>query len=663
VSAVERPLLIYDAECRFCRRWIARWRARTGGRITYLPLQQPGLLRRLGVPLSDALRSIQLVTPDGKRYEGADAVFRALGHTPGLWLLTRLARLPLARWIAEWLYRRIARHRGLAARVDTVLFGRSTSPPGTALVRSLFMRALGGVYLIAFTSLRRQVLGLYGEHGIEPIRDYLDAVRAVTSPRAHIWRARAASPPPRGLPKSPRLERARRVPTLFWLDASDATLVRACVAGQVCSGLLMAGIAPRLTSAALWTLYLSFVSAGRDFLGFQWDALLLETGLAAVIVAPPGRRDRALARRRTSAGTHASAHAMAPVESPPWTAVALMRWLVFRLYFESGLAKLASGDPTWRDLSACCYHYTTQPLPTRLGWHAHQLPRRFQRLSTFVVLALELGAPFFVFAPRRIRRAALAALAGLQALIAATGNYGFFNLLTVVNSLWMLDDEPVARTLGLRTPPAQRTPWWRRVAVAIMVLPLMALSVSELLGRLRRGAPGPRDARGWGATMRRALARLHGVVAPFHAVNPYGLFAAMTTERPEIVIEGSMDGIEWREYHFRYKPGDVRRPPRRVAPHQPRLDWQMWFAALQPPPVWFGNFLVRLLEGAPDVVGLLDGNPFPDAPPTYVRALLYDYRMTDRQTRRRTGAWWHRELRGLYVPPVRLADPAIRIRS
>jgi predicted DCC family thiol-disulfide oxidoreductase YuxK/uncharacterized membrane protein YphA (DoxX/SURF4 family) len=602
VSHGEKPLLIFDANCKFCRRWVARWHARTGDRIEYVPLQRPGLLRRLGVLLSEASTAIQLVTPDGKRYQGADAAFRALGRAPGLRLVTALARLPLLRWVADRVYRRIARDRGLAARIDDVLFGRSTSPPDTALVRSLFMRALGGVYLVAFTSLRRQVLGLYGEHGIQPIHEYLDAVRAV----------------------APSRERVRAVPTLFWLDASDTTLVRSCVAGQVCAGLLLLGIAPRLTSTALWTLYLSFVSAGREFLSFQWDALLLETGLAAAIVAPPSNMQRS--------------------ESPPWTAVALMRWLVFRLYFESGVAKLASRDPTWRNGTACCYHYTTQPLPTRLGWYAHQLPRPVQRLSTFVALALELGAPFLTVAPRRLRRAAFVALAGLQTLIAATGSYGFFNLLTIVDSLWLLDDEPLARALRLRRPPRQRAPWWRRLAVAVAALPLVALSVSELVTRLRRRTKLPP-----------ALVRLHEAAAPFRAVNRYGLFAVMTRQRPEIVIEGSRDGVEWREYRFRYKPGDVRTPPRLAAPHQPRLDWQMWFAALQPPPVWFGKLLGRLLEGAGDVVALFDGDPFPEGPPTYVRALLYEYRMTDRETRRRTGAWWERTFLGLYVPPVRLA--------
>jgi lipase maturation factor 1 len=213
-------------------------------------------------------------------------------------------------------------------------------------------------------------------------------------------------------------------------------------------------------------------------------------------------------------------------------------------------------------------------------------------------------------------------LAGLQILIAATGNYGFFNLLAVVDSLWLLDDQPIARALRLRTPPAERAPWWRRLAVGIAALPLFLLTGAELVTRLWRRAKVPRS-----------LTRLHRAFAPFHAVSSYGLFAVMTTERPEIVIEGSMDGISWREYRFRYKPDDVRKPPRIAAPHQPRLDWQMWFAALGPPPVWFGNLMGRLLEGSPDVLRLFEHDPFPEHPPTYVR-----------------------EVRGLYFPPVMLGS-------
>ena len=598
-----RPVLVYDGACAFCRRWVARWQARTGDRVDYLPLQRGRELRRLGVSPSAARRRVQLVTPAGARYEGAEAVVRALEHAPELRIAARLGRLPVIRWIAARVYQSIAAHRRLTDVVDRALFGTSTLPPDQRRVSAWFLRGLGLTYFTAFASLGSQLKGLYGERGISPIRTYLDAVRAALPPRTRL----------------------HQVPTLFWLDASDAALVRACRAGLLCSLLLAMGVAPRWTAAATWALYLSFVSTGRDFLSFQWDALLLESGLHAIVVAPPGRRSRRAAER------------------VPLPATLLMRWLAFRLQFESGHRKLASGDPTWRSCTACCYHYETQPLPTPLGWYTHQLPRWFQRASTFVALALELVAPFLAWAPRRPRRAGFWLIAALQAAIAATGNYGFFNLLTVVDTLWLLDDEALPRARG-RRPPPRRAPGWRRIAVALAAAPIVALSGSSLLDRAWRRFRVPRP-----------IERLRKAMAPLGSVNPYGLFSVMTTTRPEIVIEGSDDAQVWREYSFRYKPGDLRRRPGQVAPHQPRLDWQMWFAALEPPPPWFVRLLVRLLEGSPDVLALLGDNPFPQRPPTFVRALLYDYRMTDRQARHRDGTYWRRELLGVYVPPCTLA--------
>jgi hypothetical protein len=403
--------------------------------------------------------------------------------------------------------------------------------------------------------------------------------------------------------------------------------VRSCQAGQICSIGLLLGVAPGLMSVATWSLYLSFVSVGRDFLSFQWDALLLETGLHALPVT-------------TRSGRGARAR------QPSWVGSLLLRWLAFRLQFQSGLVKLQSGDETWRRLTACTHHYETQPLPTRLGWYAHHLPRPVQKVSTAAVLAIELGAPPLLFGPRRARKLGFSALSGLQVLIAATGNYAFFNVLTVALASWALDDDSVhflrrlARRLG--RPRTQPRPVFVRACGAIAGGALSALlaaaSTVTFIDSLRRRPLGPR------------LASLIRLLDPFRSVCSYGLFAVMTTERPEIVIEGSNDRVEWREYRFRYKTSRPQDPPRLVAPHQPRLDWQMWFAALGSPPAWFVAFLARLLEGSPDVLQLLGPNPFPDGPPRYIRALLYDYRMTDLETRRRTGAWWRRTLIGPYFP-------------
>jgi hypothetical protein len=392
----------------------------------------------------------------------------------------------------------------------------------------------------------------------------------------------------------------RAVPSLLWLDDSDRGLVRLCRVGQIAGAALALGLAPRLAAATAWCAYLSLVSASPHFLGFQWDILLLEAGVQALL----GQRGRLLTRT-----------------------------LAFRLQLESGLAKLASHDRTWRDLSACCYHQETQPLPTPIGWYAHHLPRRAQRLGSALTLFIECVVPFLGLAPRRLRRVGFTLLTGFQGLIALTGNYGFFNWLTCVLNLTLLEQPPRGRVSVDRRPAVRALAALENVAAGT----LLVLGIADLARRLRPRLQGPA-----------ALDRLESAVAPFRIVGSYGLFSVMTTTRPEIVIEGSDDGRTWREYEFRYKPGDVRRAPRWVAPHQPRLDWQMWFAALGDPPGWFVRFLERLLEGSPDVLGLLATNPFPAHPPAYVRALLYDYKMADLATHRRTGAWWVRTRVGTY---------------
>lgn len=488
---------------------------------------------------------------------------------------------------------------------------RSVAPPHHRRVRRAFVVAMGGLYFIAFTSLGRQVLGLFGSRGILPVREVLGSRRLAAMPEG---------------------ERFRLVPTVFWKGASDEALVRGTRAGQALALAVMLGIAPQPALAGLWALYLSYVSVGREFLSFQWDALLLEMGLLAFLTAPAGLRPGAGQREPSS------------VE------VLLWRALVFRLYLGSGLAKLQSGDRTWRELTACDVYYETAPLPTRGGWAAHQLPRPVQRFSTLAVLVLETGLPFLVFAPRPLRLLAFWLFSGLQGIFLATGNYGFFNVQSLALGLWLLDDAALRGVLPALPRPQPRAAW-RTAVAALPAVPLLALGAMEQWGRFERPRRVPR----W-------LEVLEGRARPLRAVNGYGLFAVMTVQRPEISLEGSEDGRTWREYPFRYKVGPVERAPRQVAPHQPRLDWQMWFAALGSPPGWLLALVVRLLEGSPEVVGLLAGNPFPDQPPRFIRAVLHDYRMTDLEARRRTGAWWTRERTGLYLPPVSLAPEGARHR-
>lgn len=481
------------------------------------------------------------------------------------------------------------------------------SSPNHSLVRWLFLRALGIVYLIAFASLWAQVDGLIGSSGVLPIREFLDGVRRQTG---H--------------------ERYWLLPTLCWLDPGDGFLGVLCGGGVLLSCLLILGWAPAPILVLLWAFYLSLTLAGQDFLGFQWDSLLLEAGLLSVFFAPLGLRP------------------LPGREAPP-SPVALwgLRWLLFRLMLSSGVVKLASGDAAWRGLTALRFHYETQPLPTWVGWYVHQLPGMFQTASVILTFVMELAVPFLVFAPRRLRLGGAAALVGFQLLIAATGNYCFFNLLTIVLCLLLLDDEALPRRwrawparTGAGSPAGRPWPRWLLAPVAAVIL---VISSAEMLGTLGLTLPWPRP-----------VVVLYSWVAPFRSINSYGLFAVMTTRRPEIVVEGSRDGRTWLAYEFRWKPGDLARSPRFVAPYQPRLDWQMWFAALgrSEDNAWFVRFLLRLLDGSPQVTSLLERNPFGATPPRFVRAVLYDYRFTDLATRRAHGTWWRREPMGLYCPAL-----------
>lgn len=494
---------------------------------------------------------------------------------------------------------------------------------GFRLARWLFLRALGLIYVTAFVSLWVQVHGLVGERGILPADAYLGGVRAAGNGPGPL-----------------------RVPTLFWLRADDGALHLGCAAGVALGLLLTAGVAPAVCLLLLWALYLSFAAVGRVFLSYQWDVLLLEAGFTGILLAP---------------------WALLPGGSPtrvPVAALVLMWWLLFRLHVQSGLGKLQSGDRTWRDLTALHYHFCTQPLPNPVSWFAHRLPAAVHRAGAALTHLLEIAWPVLIFLGPEPRVAAFAGLVLLQVLIFVTGNYNFFNLLALALCLLLLPDVAWAAFLpevvldGLRTAgapvpgaadPASTLsgPGLPHRAAVWTVGSGLALTSAAVLWRQHVPA----------ARLPAAASRLLRLLQPFRTVNSYGLFRVMTTERPEIIVEGSRDGERWEPYEFRHKAGDPSRPPPWVAPHQPRLDWQMWFAALGSwqQSRWFRAFLVRLLEGARPVTGLLEETPF-DEPPRYVRAVLYDYRFTTWPERRKTGRWWRRERLGPYSPVVERSD-------
>ena len=458
-----------------------------------------------------------------------------------------------------------------------------------ALPAWIFRRLLGLAYLCAFWSLLVQLRGLFGSHGILPASEYMDVVRSWTAAE--------------GL----GLARFHAVPTLFWISSSDRFVHAVCVLGVVAAVLLSLGFVPLVAAVTAWTAYLSLMSIGQDFLSFQWDALLLETGFLALFVAPARWRDR-----------------LRDAPPPMRPAVWLLLWLLFRLMVASGAVKLTSGDPTWRALTALRFHFETQPLPTPIAWYVHQAPAWLLDAMCAAVIGIELLAPFLILGTRRMRIAGFALLGGLQAAIAVTGNYAWFNLLAAALCVFMLDDAMFGYT-----PPATRHSAPARAAVvvaAVLTVPVSVVSFAWALGV--RPAPSP------------VLNALTGAIAPFHIANRYGLFAVMTTTRDEIVVEGSDDGVEWRPYEFKYKPGDVDRRPPWVAPHQPRLDWQMWFAALggDDSEPWFRRFLDRLLEASPDVLGLLAHDPFNGRPPGFIRARLVRYRFSSGGPQ-----WWTSE--------------------
>jgi predicted DCC family thiol-disulfide oxidoreductase YuxK len=625
-----KPLMVFDGDCNFCTLWIRRWQQATGDSVDYLPAQDPRIKAQFPeIPAERFDTAVQLIEPDGAVYSGAEAVFRALAQNPSRrWSLRCYQNSGAFAKFTECSYSFVARHRPLFSFFTRWLWGRHVDQPAYFLVRWIFLRGLGAIYLIAFLSLWVQITGLIGSHGILP------ADRLMSDAKQYFDSQDAG------------LSRYHAMPTLCWFNASDGFLKFQCAAGVALAALLIAGVAPGLCLALLWLFYLSLVTVGRDFLGFQWDNLLLETGFLAIFFAPL----QWLPRRSR--------------EAPPSRLVLwLLRWLLFRLMFESGCIKLLSGDPMWRHLTALTVHYQTQPLPTWIGWYAHQLPAWAQEFSCVVMFGIELLAPFLIFSPRRPRFLACAALVALQILILLTGNYTFFNLITIALCVLLLDDFAIEKMMpsklrslfpGNSRPPVAPKPGeggsppsffrrWPRAVTVPLALVIIAISLFQMIAMV---GVSPR----W----LMPVVVTYEWIAPFRSVNNYGLFAVMTAPRREIVVEGSDDGVTWRPYEFKYKPGDVNRRPGFVEPHQPRLDWQMWFAALgswrQNP--WFANFCVRLLQGSPEVLALLEKNPFPDRPPRYIRAVLYEYRFTNFAERRITGAWWKRELKGEYLPPV-----------
>ncbi len=521
------------------------------------------------------------------------------------------------------------------------LFSSRHGPVNRSIPRWIFLRALAAIYFSAFFSLLFQIKGLIGPNGILPAHNYLAAVdRAFPSTR--FWYA----------------------PSLFWLSTSSNMLMAVMWIGLIASVIAFFNLWPRLTLFICFLCFLAFVSSSSDFSSYQSDGMLLEAGFISLFFAPRGIRP--------GWGTN---------HPPSRASLFLLQWEWFRIYFESGIVKLLSGDPQWRGLTAMDEYYQNGPLPTWIGWYVEHLPHWFHAASAAGTLALELGLVFMLFLPRRVRLLCFLIVTPWELGVIITANYTFLNYLVLSLGVLLLDDGFLLRFVPAQFVPKQspaivhHDPHYEtdssqipfpdlhtgeesstarpfrqtltrylnaiRLAVATIMLTWIAYdTTAELIGIPLRTIPFPTA----------PIAALE----PFRIANQYGLFAVMTSGRYEIEFQGSNDGKEWIAYPFRYKPQALNEPPRVYAPYQPRFDWNLWFASLGD---WRQNNIVplteeRLLSNEPDVLALFKENPFQQNPPRYVRAVLWQYWFTSIDEKRHTGNWWRRQLLGLYAPEI-----------
>jgi uncharacterized membrane protein YphA (DoxX/SURF4 family) len=451
--------------------------------------------------------------------------------------------------------------------------------------RWLWLRALGCIFLSAFVSLAFRIEGLIGPRGILPAGDYLRAVHNALGWKGY-WLA----------------------PTLLWLNASRGALEALVIIGGLASLAIIFNLWPRIATAIAMIAFLSFIGAAQDFASYQSDGMLMEGAFLTLFLAP----------------------------RPSRASVWLLRWEWFRIYFESGLVKILSGEPQWRNLTAMDRYYENGPLPTWLGWYVQQhLPHGFHAASAAYTLLVELFLCWLVFFGRRSRIALFVLTTPLQLAIILTANYAFLNYLVLCLGVFLLDDRVLRRpNVGPALQPAFR-----------VVLPAVVLPTHLLTTAVMFFIPGFPVA---------------VLLEPTRIVNSYGLFAVMTRNRYELEFQGTRDGVTWIAYPFRCKPQDPRERPGIYAPYQPRFDWNLWFASLggiEDYP-WVASVQVRLLENEPDVLRLFAGNPFGARPPAAVRVVRWQYWFTTPGERLRTGAWWRRELRGEYSPPLQLSPVA-----
>jgi Lipase maturation factor len=485
------------------------------------------------------------------------------------------------------------------------LFSSDEGAADRLIPRWIVLRALGLIYCSAFVSLLFQIRGLIGPLGILPANRYLAAVAQSFGPVVRVWFA----------------------PTVLWLAGGTHMLMAMCWLGLAASLLLTANIWPRAMLLICFVSFLSFVSAAQDFSGYQSDGMLLEAGFLALFFAPPGLRP-----------------GLGYGHPPSRASLFLLQWEWFRIYFESGLVKLLSGDIEWRHLTAMDEYYQNGPLPTWIGWYIQHLPHWFHWTTALATLVMELAIVWMILLPRRWRILCFYIVTPWEIGVIFTANYTFLNYLVLALGFLLLDDRFFSRWVKIkpeeeRTLPPRRTLKNFGVAVSAVLLTLVAyVTTVELFTMVFGRLPLPMQP----VTM----------LEPFRIANQYGLFAVMTRGRYEIEFQGSRNGQDWVPYPFRFKPQALHQAPGIYAPYQPRFEWNLWFASLGS---WQQNPLVprteeRLLTNDPDVLALFAANPFAVSPPRQVRAVLWQYWFTSMEQKRTTGDWWTRKLLGLYAP-------------
>lgn len=464
----------------------------------------------------------------------------------------------------------------------------------------LFIKLLAIIYFIAFLSLAVQIPGLVGPDGILPFQEQLDYAYEVRGYLAFLFQ-----------------------PTVFWVSSSDLALQLVAYAGCLLSIALFFGYGERKALIVLFVLYLSLFHAGQTFLTFQWDTLLMEAGFLAIFL---------------TAG-------------PSHLLIFLFHWLLFRLRFMSGLAKLLTDDPSWANLTTLNYYFETQPLPHIGAWYFHQLPEWLLQAGVAFTFFTELVVPFFIFLPRKFRIFAAAVTIFMQLLIIATSNHNWINLLTIVLCLFLLDDSILRRILPGFLMPANIKKYSSQSKLTY-VLPLFAvLIISSSVATFLKISIGENN-------MPEVVNQATILIRSWGIGHAYHIFPTMQTERHELQIEGSYDGKEWKAYQFKYKPGPLDQAPKFNVPHQPRLDWMMWFVPPRSPEFMyiFSRLLEKLEQGSPQVLDLLDYNPFPEKPPKYTRVQVFLYEFTNFEERQETGNWWKYQYLGLF-PDVRPRRP------